>query len=97
MTIDELLADIDLGGTGWMDRAACAEIGGDFWFPERGQDFRFAKALCHGRCPVQSDCLEYALAHSSGTYDVGRFGLWGGYSDEARQKMLRDRRKGRAA
>ena len=83
--------------TSWMDHGACVTVGGDFWFPEKGGNSRLAKAICRRRCEVQARCLEYALAHSAGTYDVGRFGIWGGYSDEARQIMLRDRRKERAA
>ena len=83
--------------TAWMDLGACVTVGGDFWFPEKGGNSSLAKAICRRRCEVRDECLEYALAHSAGTYDVGRFGIWGGYSYEARQSMLRERKTGRAA
>lgn len=96
-TLAQRLAEIDLTGTGWMDRAACAESGGDAWFPGKGEDSVTAKRVCRG-CEVRAECLDYALARSEGTFDIGRFGTWGGVTEYGRMRMARGRRReGRAA
>jgi WhiB family redox-sensing transcriptional regulator len=48
------------GELGWQDFALCAEIGGDTWFPEKGDPTRPAKKICR-LCPVAADCLQYAI------------------------------------
>jgi hypothetical protein len=67
---------------GWMGDAACAEIGGDEWFPDKGGSTREAKRIC-ARCPVRAECLDYALAHDE------RFGIWGGVSERERRRIKR--------
>ena len=59
---------------GWRDRALCAQIGGDIWFPEKGGDSGVAaKRVCRA-CPVTAECLAYAL-------EMGEeHGVWGGMS-----------------
>jgi WhiB family redox-sensing transcriptional regulator len=42
------------------DTAACQDADPEIFFPERCHDARAAKAVC-ARCPVASECLEYAL------------------------------------
>lgn len=59
--------------TGWISDALCAQVGGEAWFPERGQPTRPAKRVCQA-CPVRSQCLEYALATHQ------HYGVWGGLS-----------------
>lgn len=67
------------GGVGeWWQRARCAQIGGDEWFPEKGGTTRHAKSVCRS-CPVRTDCLDYAIANDE------RFGVWGGLSVEERE------------
>jgi WhiB family redox-sensing transcriptional regulator len=66
----------------WQDRAVCAEIGGDFWFPEKGGSTREPKQVCRA-CPVRAECLEYALEHDE------RFGVWGGLSERERRRLKR--------
>lgn len=61
---------------------SCAESDPDAWFPEKGESPRMAKRICLG-CPIRSDCLEWALRT-----DV-RFGIWGGFSTQERQKLTR--------
>jgi len=72
----------------WQDQAVCGEIGGDFWFPEKGGSTREPKKVCRA-CPVRSDCLEYALNHDE------RFGVWGGMSERERRRLKRPQPVGR--
>lgn len=68
----------------WMQQAACAQVGGDLWFPEKGESTADAKRVCFS-CSVSAECLEYALA----TKD--RFGVYGGLSERERRKLLKER------
>ena len=76
---------VDVAELKWMDDAACAEVGDDFWFPEKGTSATIAKRICAG-CPVRSECLEYALEHDP------RFGIWGGLGVRERERLARQRR-----
>jgi len=66
---------------GWRDRALCAQIGGDIWFPEKGGDSGVAaKRVCRA-CPVTAECLAYAL-------EMGEeYGVWGGMSPQQRRRL----------
>lgn len=44
----------------WRDDAACSQIGGNAWFPEKGTDSLPARKICR-RCPVIDECLKWAL------------------------------------
>ena len=53
----------------WRNDAECVHHAGEVdFFPERGESVRAAKAIC-AECPVQSECLEYAMQwnHLSGS------------------------------
>ncbi|MFE1914992.1 WhiB family transcriptional regulator [Streptomyces anandii] len=68
----------------WQDEAKCANIDVSEFF-ERATE-REAKRLCK-MCPVQGDCLEYALV-----YDM--YGVWGGMSyNERKRKYSSDYRQ----
>jgi WhiB family redox-sensing transcriptional regulator len=74
----------------WTDQAACIDMDTDIFFPSKGNAFyqiAEAKAAC-ARCPVQVECLEYALT-------MGRelIGIFGGMTDNERRRYLRARRK----
>ena len=75
----------------WMDSALCSEVGGDEWFPAKGESVIPAKSVC-AACDVRAVCLEYALDHPE------LRGIWGGQT-EAQRKTIRQRRntQGRAA
>jgi len=75
---------------GWMDRAACAEVGGDTWFPEKGEPTDAAKQVCK-RCPVKAECLDFALETGD------RHGVWGGLSERQRRDIQRARERQAAA
>ncbi len=74
----------------WMDDAACREFDPEMFFPEKGEAAAAADAVqvCGG-CPVQDQCLQFALT-LPGTQD---YGVWGGTTarqrDRIRQQMRR--------
>jgi WhiB family transcriptional regulator, redox-sensing transcriptional regulator len=70
----------------WRDRALCAEVGTDFFFPEKRDSARPAKAVC-AACEVREPCLEFALEHAE------QWGIYGGLSVGERRALQRQRRK----
>lgn len=66
----------------WHDRALCAEVDPEIFFPNKGASTREAKKVCHA-CPVRAECLEYALANGES------FGIWGGVTERARRHLER--------
>ena len=72
------------GQDDWRRQAVCAQTDPEAFFPDKGGSSRDAKAVC-ARCPVISECLEFALAHDE------RFGIWGGTSERERRRIGRER------
>ena len=71
----------------WSDRAACRGKPVGWFYPEReGDNGTRAVGVCR-RCPVQTDCLTFALE----THQA--YGIWGGLHARARHRLLRDRRR----
>lgn len=71
----------------WRREAACRDTNPDLFFPvgTTGQalvQIEQARIVCRA-CPVQSDCLEYALTTNQDA------GIWGGTSEEERRKLRR--------
>ena len=83
-----LLGD-DPGELAWQDKARCAEVDGDLFFPPRGGSSQGAKLICRG-CEVRTECLEYALEHDM------REGIWGGLSENQRRRIRAERREAAA-
>ena len=54
--------------------------------PERETRESRAKAIC-ARCPVRSECLDWALATRE------PHGVWGGYSESERKQLLIGKRR----
>ena len=77
----------------WQDMASCAQVAGDFWYPEPGEGTAaltsMAKRICAG-CPVSAQCLDFALAHMRNTHDAGAFGIWAGTTLAERKLMLKE-------
>jgi len=69
----------------WMLEAKCRGRAPHDFFPSDGVGVDQARRICAG-CPVQSECLEYAL-----TYRIDH-GVWGGASERERRRILRRRR-----
>jgi WhiB family redox-sensing transcriptional regulator len=70
----------------WILGAACAETDPEAFFPDNGGSMDRVKAVC-GRCDVRERCLTEALERDEA------FGIFGGLSAEARQRL----KKGGAA
>lgn len=74
----------------WIDRAACAQIGGDLWFAEDNhsrQQLKEAKAICHG-CPVTDKCLADAMRVEADDVRTSvRYGVRGGLTGGQRAKL----------
>jgi WhiB family redox-sensing transcriptional regulator len=71
----------------WRKDAACRDTSPDLFFPigTTGQalvQIDQAKAVC-AVCPVQTDCLQFALATNQDS------GIWGGTTEEDRRKLRR--------
>jgi WhiB family redox-sensing transcriptional regulator len=65
----------------WVDQALCAQVDvGDLFFPSKGGSTAPAVQVCK-RCPVQEQCLQYALARRE------PHGIWGGRSERERRRM----------
>lgn len=72
--------------TVWMTHGLCRELDPQVFFPSTGTGVVQAQRICK-RCPVSSECLEYAL-----TYAI-EHGVWGGVSERGRRKLVSQRRK----
>lgn len=68
----------------WQEQALCREVdAGDLFFPEKGGSSAAAQQVCRA-CPVQSECLLYAMEHAVD-------GIWGGTSVNERKELARAR------
>src|SRR4051795_8076807 len=70
----------------WVERALCRKVDPELFFPAAGRHPTSAKKIC-ARCPVQPDCLGWALANNE------EFGVWGGTSEQERRRMRAKRGK----
>lgn len=72
-------------------RCARARIDPDQWFPvaadvvKAREQAAEAIAVCDA-CPVQADCLEFALRRAA---DIGAYGVWGGLVEGERLAVRR--------
>lgn len=73
----------------WQLEAACQGLAADIFYPVSEDDTETAKAICSA-CPVQSTCLEYALAVRE------KDGVWGGANEKERRRIIRQRRRAAA-
>lgn len=67
----------------WMSQAACRGLDSNIFYPDppRRGIGRAAARVCFP-CPVQDECLLWALDHE-------KFGTWGGTSERDREAILR--------
>lgn len=80
--------------TEWQQHGQCRSTDATVFFPpahfepkpEREAREAKAKAIC-ARCNVRRECLQWALKVRE------PYGVWGGYSESERKKMLLARRK----
>lgn len=78
----------------WQQQAACRGLDSSVFFhpsgergPSRAGRAQRAKEIC-ARCPVLRQCREHALASHE------PYGVWGGLTEEERDRMLRQDRRG---
>lgn len=70
----------------WMRDAACAEVGGDVWFPEPGDlTWRSARQVCAG-CTAFHSCLDWIMTAELGLSNHSRFGITAGMSPLQRER-----------
>jgi len=74
-----------LKGEDWRDLARCADKPPGIFFPADGVGVEIARKICR-ECPVQDQCLEYALSNHID------HGVWGGASERERRRIIRRRR-----
>ena len=69
------------------ENPACAQVGGDFWFPEKSDgssnsaEMVMAKSICKS-CLHRSECAEWGI-------NKERFGIWGGLTENERRNIRR--------
>jgi hypothetical protein len=68
----------------WQDRASCARVRPETFYPVEGGDTKRAKAYC-AVCPVWRECLTYGLDEEHG--------IWGGLNAAERKRLQRLRRR----
>jgi WhiB family redox-sensing transcriptional regulator len=71
--------------THWMADGKCRDLPPEVFFPSDGVGVEVARRIC-ADCPVQEQCLEYALYHRID------HGVWGGASERERRRIARRRR-----
>jgi WhiB family redox-sensing transcriptional regulator len=64
-----------------LDLAACGNTDTEVFFPAEGDRTTVlaAKKICHS-CPIEAECLAYALANRE-------YGIWGGTTESDRDRM----------
>jgi WhiB family transcriptional regulator, redox-sensing transcriptional regulator len=71
--------------TTWMAAGSCKDHPPSTFFPSDGVGVDRARKIC-ANCPVQGQCLEYALENRID------HGVWGGTSERERRRILKRRR-----
>lgn len=66
----------------WMAKARCRGRDPEVFFVRGAAQSRRAVRICD-RCPVRSECLDYALELRID------FGIWGGMTERQRRRLLR--------
>ena len=66
----------------WVSQGLCGQVDPELFYPGQRDCGNEAKRLCRS-CPVQTQCLTWALDHNE------THGIWGGYSPQQRKTMRR--------
>lgn len=79
-----------------MDGAACASVDPELWYPpgmrvaEQREQARQAADICLS-CPIQAECLEWALVAEAGLTARERYGIAGGMTPNQRAALAGER------
>lgn len=84
------IVDATWNNLDWRLRSSCIDVDTNLFFPvgltgDAIEQTNLAKAICR-ECPVQSQCLEFALRTSQD------YGVWGGRAEDERRAIRRSRR-----
>ena len=71
----------------WRAHGLCSGTDADLWFAVGAVEHKEAKRICR-RCPVQAQCLAYAM---EAPVDHG---IWGGLTERERRRFRRTARNG---
>ena len=87
LTLDRPVFDLYETDLDWRRHAACRACSPDLFFPAGTtgaalHEIEAAKAVCMA-CPVQSQCLRFALRTGQA------YGIWGGTTEDERVTMRR--------
>ena len=84
MWLEALVFVLNIYRPDWQQDAACHDLPLDLFFPSSGieslRNINVIKPFCES-CPVQKDCLEYALSHPD------EKGIWAGTTENDRRKI----------
>lgn len=69
-----------MGDADWFNDAECKGTDPDMFFPTQGETPEPEALAACDRCPVTTQCLQWALAHKEP-------GIWGGTTDRQRRTM----------
>ena len=83
---EERLSAMKYAEADWRSRGACLSVDPELFFPlssvgPAAKQLNKSKSVCT-RCPVQAQCLDFALA----TRQMD--GIWGGTSEDERRRIL---------
>ena len=71
----------------WLERAACDGLDPAIFFPDKSGQGNLqaskARKVCN-MCPVQEECLKYALDNNE------KWGIWGGKTEKERRKLKKN-------
>ena len=81
-------AGVALELPGWLDDVACTPEAAGLFFPPDGDPGDEAKAICRS-CPSRVACLESVLD------DPSVEGIFGGFTERSRRRVVRERAAGR--
>lgn len=72
-----------------MSKGKCGNAEPGIFHPEQGTRYNAAKLYCNG-CPVNTECLTFALDNMSDEDGAGfgRWGMWGGTTPDERFSIL---------
>jgi WhiB family transcriptional regulator, redox-sensing transcriptional regulator len=73
----------------WTDKALCAEVDSEIFFPRKGEATEQAKAVCRS-CEARIACLRFSIDATD------REGIYGGFSMRVRKRIERDHAAGKS-
>ena len=76
---------IDKEDFDWFEKANCKGTDTENYFIERGESYPPELTRVCNRCPVKSECLDFAFKYQT-------VGFWGGTSELDRRQMKRARK-----